>query len=153
MSRIMPDFSCRILGNTMETLLQVTDLHTYYGSSHVLFGISLEVRRGEVVVLLGRNGAGKTTTLKSIMGVHQSRSGSVKFQGEDIAGLDSDRHLSEPDSAMSPRTPASSKVSPSPRTSKLRANGVAEATPSGTKLAFLICSPFSVKISSVEATP
>lgn len=74
----------------METLLQVTDLHTYYGSSHVLFGLSLEVRQGEVVVLLGRNGAGKTTTLKSIMGVHQLRSGSVRFRGEDIAGLGSD---------------------------------------------------------------
>jgi branched-chain amino acid transport system ATP-binding protein len=74
----------------MAALLEVTDVHTYYGSSHVLFGVSLEVRKGEVVVLLGRNGAGKTTTLKSIMGVHHFRSGSVRFREREIGGLESD---------------------------------------------------------------
>ena len=74
----------------MPALLDVRDVHTYYESSHVLFGVSLEVREGEVVVLLGRNGAGKTTTLKSIMGVHPFRSGSVRFRGSEIGGFDSD---------------------------------------------------------------
>jgi branched-chain amino acid transport system ATP-binding protein len=70
-------------------LLEVSDLHTFYGPSHVLFGISLSVGQGEVVVLLGRNGAGKTTTLKSIMGVHHFRSGSVRLRGREIGGLES----------------------------------------------------------------
>jgi branched-chain amino acid transport system ATP-binding protein len=74
----------------MTPLLKVDDLHTYYGSSHILFGVGLEVYEGEVVVLLGRNGAGKSTTLKSIMGVIEFRSGSVRFRDRDIAGLSSD---------------------------------------------------------------
>jgi branched-chain amino acid transport system ATP-binding protein len=74
----------------MTSLLQVRDIHTYYGSSHVLFGVSLDVREGEVVVLLGRNGAGKTTTLKSIMGVHHFRSGSVRLRGKEIGDLEAD---------------------------------------------------------------
>ena len=74
----------------MSLLLAVTDAHSYYGSNHVLFGINLNVAEGEVVVLLGRNGAGKTTTLKGIMGVHQFRSGRVRFHGEEIGTLGSD---------------------------------------------------------------
>ncbi len=74
----------------MTTLLEVDDLHTFYGSSHVLFGIGLEVREGEIAVLLGRNGAGKSTTLKSIMGVIELRSGSIRFRGRDIGGMSSD---------------------------------------------------------------
>jgi branched-chain amino acid transport system ATP-binding protein len=74
----------------MTTLLKVDGLHTYYGSSHILFGVSLEAREGEVVVLLGRNGAGKTTTLKSIMGVIEFRSGFVRFRDQEIGGLASD---------------------------------------------------------------
>jgi branched-chain amino acid transport system ATP-binding protein len=74
----------------MTTLLKVDDLHTYYGSSHILFGVKLEAREGEVVVLLGRNGAGKSTTLKSIMGVIEFRSGSVRFRDQEIGGLASD---------------------------------------------------------------
>lgn len=74
----------------MPALLEVRDVHTFYGSSHVLFGVSLDVRAGEVVVLLGRNGAGKTTTLKSVMGVHPFKSGSVRFRGQEIGGLESD---------------------------------------------------------------
>jgi len=70
-------------------LLKVEDIHTYYGFSYILQGISFEVDEGEAVALLGRNGAGKTTTLKSIMGVVPPRSGKILFAGEDIAGLPS----------------------------------------------------------------
>ncbi|EBV3599971.1 ABC transporter ATP-binding protein, partial [Salmonella enterica subsp. enterica serovar Virchow] len=58
-------------------VLTVRDLNAWYGESHVLHGINIDVREGEVVTLLGRNGAGKTTTLKSIMGVIEKRTGSV----------------------------------------------------------------------------
>jgi branched-chain amino acid transport system ATP-binding protein len=75
----------------VNPILQVRDLHCYYGTSHVLFGLSLEVSEGEVVVLLGRNGAGKSTTLKCIMGMHRQKSGSIRFRGHDIDGLPSDR--------------------------------------------------------------
>ena len=74
----------------MRPLLSVNGLHTYYGASHILFGVDIEVHEGEVVVLLGRNGAGKTTTLKSIMGVIPFREGSVRFRGREIGGLSSD---------------------------------------------------------------
>lgn len=72
-------------------LLEVRDLNAYYGQSHVLHGINLHVNAGEVVSLIGRNGAGKSTTLKSIMGVLRSRTGSVKFNGQDILKLPSNR--------------------------------------------------------------
>jgi len=68
------------------SLLEVNGLNTYYGDSHILFDIALTVERHEVVALLGRNGAGKTTTLKSLMGVVEPRSGSILFDGVDIAG-------------------------------------------------------------------
>jgi branched-chain amino acid transport system ATP-binding protein len=68
-------------------MLSLRDIHTYYGKSHVLHGVSLEVGRGEVVGLLGRNGVGKSTTLKSIMGLARPASGSVTFEGRDITGL------------------------------------------------------------------
>jgi len=67
-------------------LLEVKDLNTYYGESHVLQGISLALDQGEVVALLGRNGMGKSTALKSIMGLVEPRSGKVIFKGKDIAG-------------------------------------------------------------------
>jgi branched-chain amino acid transport system ATP-binding protein len=67
-------------------LLEVQDLNTYYGMSHVLQGISLQVDQGELVALLGRNGMGKSTTLKSIMGLVKPKSGSVVFQGKGITG-------------------------------------------------------------------
>jgi branched-chain amino acid transport system ATP-binding protein len=67
-----------------ETLLQVADLHAWYGESHVLHGVDFEVRAGEVVTLLGRNGAGKTTTLKSVMGMVPRRRGSIRFRGEEL---------------------------------------------------------------------
>ncbi len=68
-------------------LLKVDGIHTYYGFSYILQGISFEVNEGEVVALLGRNGAGKTTTLRSIIGVTPPRSGKIFFEGTDIAGM------------------------------------------------------------------
>jgi len=67
-------------------LLEVKELNTYYGMSHVLQGISLQVEQGEIVTLLGRNGMGKSTTLKSIMGLVKPKSGSVLFEGKNITG-------------------------------------------------------------------
>ncbi len=67
-------------------MLEVEGIHTYYGLSHVLFGVSLRVEPAEVVCLLGRNGAGKTTTLKSIIGLTPPRQGSIRFNGEKIVG-------------------------------------------------------------------
>jgi branched-chain amino acid transport system ATP-binding protein len=67
-------------------LLEIRGLQTAYGDSQVLFGISLEVARGEVVALLGRNGAGKTTTLASVMGLVEPRAGTIRFDGIDIRG-------------------------------------------------------------------
>ena len=68
-------------------LLKVDDIHTYYGKSHVLQGVSLGVEKGEIVALLGRNGVGKSTTLKSIAGLVSPQKGSVQFKGEDLVGL------------------------------------------------------------------
>ncbi len=70
-------------------LLSVRGLEAWYGESHVLHGIDLDVAPGEVVTLLGRNGAGKTTTLKSIMGVMAKRKGSVSFEGKETIALPS----------------------------------------------------------------
>ncbi len=67
-------------------MLEIKEIHTYYGTSHILFGISLKVDKGEAVCLLGRNGAGKTTTFRSIIGLTPPRSGSIKFLGQEIAG-------------------------------------------------------------------
>jgi branched-chain amino acid transport system ATP-binding protein len=71
--------------------LSVEGLQAWYGESHVLHGITFEVRSGEVVTLLGRNGAGKTTTLKSIMGIIAQRTGSVRYEERELIGLTSDR--------------------------------------------------------------
>ncbi|WP_439922669.1 ABC transporter ATP-binding protein [Nitrobacter sp. JJSN] len=68
------------------SLLEVNGLNSYYGDSHILFDVAMRVERNEVVALLGRNGAGKSTTLKSLMGVVTPRSGSVIFDGTDVAG-------------------------------------------------------------------
>lgn len=70
-------------------MLEVKDIHTYYGLSHVLFGVSLTVNHGEAVCLLGRNGVGKTTTIKSIMGLTPPKSGTIKFKGREITKLPS----------------------------------------------------------------
>ena len=72
-------------------LLEVRDLHAWYGESHVLHGVDFDVRRGEVVTLLGRNGAGKTTTLKSIMGMMPRRAGSIRYEGSELIALPSNR--------------------------------------------------------------
>ena len=71
-------------------MLAVKDLEAWYGESHILHGVTFEVHAGEVVTLLGRNGVGKTTTLKSIMGIVDRRSGSVRFDGRETIGLPSD---------------------------------------------------------------
>ncbi len=65
-------------------MLDVRDIHTYYGLSHILFGLSLKVSKGEVVCLLGRNGVGKTTTLKSIIGITPPKAGQIYFKGQEI---------------------------------------------------------------------
>jgi branched-chain amino acid transport system ATP-binding protein len=67
-------------------MLNIDKIHTYYGSSHILFEVSLTVDRAEVVGLLGRNGAGKSTTLRSIMGLTPPKEGRITFNGEDITG-------------------------------------------------------------------
>jgi branched-chain amino acid transport system ATP-binding protein len=72
-------------------ILQVRNLEAWYGESHILHGINFDVNAGEVVTLLGRNGAGKTTTLKSIMGIIGKRTGSVKFNDQDIIRTTSDK--------------------------------------------------------------
>ncbi len=72
-------------------LLAIENLQAWYGESHILHGVNLEVRAGEVVTLLGRNGAGKTTTLKSVMGIVSQRTGSVRFEGRELIKLTSDK--------------------------------------------------------------
>ncbi len=71
-------------GTTATPILQLEDVHTYYGSIQALKGISLEVHEGEIVTLLGANGAGKTTTLRSINGLNRPRQGQIRFQGREI---------------------------------------------------------------------
>jgi branched-chain amino acid transport system ATP-binding protein len=74
-----------------EPLLEIRDLHAWYGESHVLHGVGFEIRAGETVTLLGRNGAGKTTTLKSIMGIVGRRRGSVRLDRRELIGLPSNQ--------------------------------------------------------------
>ncbi|WP_306058876.1 ABC transporter ATP-binding protein [Natronococcus wangiae] len=68
------------------TLLELENVHTYYGESHVLQGVDLSVEEGEIVALIGRNGVGKTTTLRSILQLTPPREGTVRFRGEDVTG-------------------------------------------------------------------
>lgn len=72
-------------------MLEVNDIHSYYGDSHILQGVSLQVKPGEVTSILGRNGAGKTTTVLSIMGYLKPRAGTVMYQGKKLNGLPSHR--------------------------------------------------------------
>ncbi|MGJ4931349.1 ABC transporter ATP-binding protein [Bradyrhizobium sp. HKCCYLS2038] len=74
-----------------STILDVKNLESWYGESHILHGMNFTVNAGEVVTLLGRNGAGKTTTLKSIMGIIGKRTGSVAFNGQQLIRMTSDR--------------------------------------------------------------
>ncbi len=69
-------------------MLELKDVETFYGHSQVLFGISLEIREGEVVTLMGRNGMGKTTTIRSIMGMVKAHNGSITFEGKEIRDLE-----------------------------------------------------------------
>jgi branched-chain amino acid transport system ATP-binding protein len=71
----------------MTTALEISNLHTWYGESHVLHDVSLTVKQGEVVTLLGRNGAGRTTTLRAVMGLTGARKGSIKVGGVEAIGL------------------------------------------------------------------
>ena len=71
----------------MAALLEVRNLHAWYGESHVLHGVDFDVQEGEVVTLLGRNGAGRTSTLRAIMGLTGSREGSVRVHGQETIGL------------------------------------------------------------------
>jgi branched-chain amino acid transport system ATP-binding protein len=70
-----------------DAMLRIENLEAWYGESHVLHGVGLEIRQGEVVTLLGRNGAGKTTTLRSIMGLTGRRQGSIRFEGKETINL------------------------------------------------------------------
>jgi branched-chain amino acid transport system ATP-binding protein len=70
-----------------DLILELDNVHTFYGAIHALKGVSLEVRRGEVVTLLGANGAGKSTTLRSINGLQRPRQGSIRFNGQDITEI------------------------------------------------------------------
>jgi len=74
-----------------EALLSVSNLHAYYGESHILHGVDLELRRGELITLLGRNGAGRTTTLKAMLGLTGKRTGSVKIDGREAISLSTHR--------------------------------------------------------------
>jgi branched-chain amino acid transport system ATP-binding protein len=67
-------------------MLEVEGIHTYYGLSHILFGVSLNVPEGQIVCLLGRNGAGKSTTMRSIMGLTPPRQGTINFKGKTVTG-------------------------------------------------------------------
>jgi branched-chain amino acid transport system ATP-binding protein len=72
-------------------MLEIKDIHTWYGDSYVLQGVDMEVRDGTVVALLGRNGMGKTTTIRSIMGLTPPRKGSIKFNGTELVGMPPNR--------------------------------------------------------------
>ncbi|MFH0297141.1 ABC transporter ATP-binding protein [Bradyrhizobium sp. 31Argb] len=74
-----------------DTLLDVEGIETCYGLSQVLFGLSLSIKRGEMIALMGRNGMGKTTTIRSIMGLTPARSGAIRFAGQQVRGLPSYR--------------------------------------------------------------
>ena len=75
-------------------MLEVNDINVYYGAIHAIKGISFEVNEGETVTLIGANGAGKSTTLKTISGLLRSRTGSITFQGENIAGVNANKLVS-----------------------------------------------------------
>src|SRR5580765_700738 len=76
---------------TAETLLEIDGIETCYGLSQVLFGLSLSIKSGEMIALMGRNGMGKTTTIRSIMGLTPARSGTIRFAGAEVRQLPSYR--------------------------------------------------------------
>ena len=71
----------------MKTMLKIKDINVYYGAIHAIKGISLEVNEGEIVTLIGANGAGKSTTLRTISGLLKPKTGSIEFEGKDIAAI------------------------------------------------------------------
>ena len=75
------------MSDSSQTMLSIRDLHAWYGESHVLQGINLEVRAGECVTLLGRNGAGRTSTLRAILGLIDKRAGSIHVAGKEVIAL------------------------------------------------------------------
>src|SRR6476661_2787822 len=81
--------ACRKSTSGARTMLELVDVHSFYGDAHVVRGVSLTVKRGEIVALLGRNGMGKTTTMRSIMGLAPPmvRSGVIRWDGETLLGL------------------------------------------------------------------
>src|SRR6201996_9819497 len=79
-----PSSGSILASGSTERMLQISNLNAWYGASHVLQDISIEVARGEIVCLIGRNGAGKTTTLKSVMGLMDRARGSVVFKGQEL---------------------------------------------------------------------
>src|SRR6267143_5608739 len=97
--QVMPDLKMANAATTKSAatsgagtpVLSVQNLEAWYGESHILHGINFNVNAGEVVTLLGRNGAGKTTTLKSIMGMIGKRTGSIRFNDQDISRAPSDK--------------------------------------------------------------
>ena len=90
--RRTPPSSRPIWGPTMtEPALAIADLQGFYGESHVLHGVSLEVAQGEVVTIIGRNGAGKSTTMRAIMGLLEKRQGSIRIRGHETIGMVSEK--------------------------------------------------------------
>src|ERR1700692_2730854 len=96
--QVMPDLKMADAAATKDAatgagtpVLSVQNLEAWYGESHILHGIDFNVNAGEVVTLLGRNGAGKTTTLKSVMGIIGKRTGSVRFNNQEIIRASSDK--------------------------------------------------------------
>jgi branched-chain amino acid transport system ATP-binding protein len=79
------EITIRLGRYTLATLLEVENINTFYGDSHILFDVSFNVDQGEIVAFLGRNGVGKTTTLRSIMGLTPIRNGKIKFAGREIS--------------------------------------------------------------------
>ena len=78
-------------GGGAKEVLRLEGVHAFYGESHILHGVDLGVQEGEVVTLLGRNGAGKSTTLKAIMGILEQRTGSIRFEGQELIRLSSNK--------------------------------------------------------------
>ena len=95
----------------MTAALTAEGLHTFYGKSHILHGVSLEAAEGKVTALLGRNGAGKTTTLRSLMGLTPPREGHVKIFGTETTGLPPFR-VASPSAAMQVESRSSRSASP-----------------------------------------
>jgi len=87
----MPEAALARTDGAAQPMLAVEDLHAWYGESHILHGVDLVVRRGEVVTLLGRNGSGRTSTLKSILGLVGRRSGSIVMNGTETVAMPSYR--------------------------------------------------------------